>query len=155
MVMQAGTNFSLSDLKKTEPIRGWEEYWGEGQAFLRTASAAHALRKKAFTTVILYNIIAMAIEKFVMTALMRQGTLPYNHTMRDLVAAMDETFPGAMADISAGLLQLDQYQDICDVDAFNITGPALEAIPAMLDLAGSLHDLVARQLMVGTGAPCS
>ncbi len=152
--MQAGTNFFLSDLKKAEPIRGWEEYWSEGQAFLKTASAAHAQRKKAFTTVILYNIIAMAIEKFVMTALMRQGTLPYNHTMRDLVAAMDETFPGAMGDISAGLLQLDQYQEICDVDAFNITGPAMEEIPAMLTLAGRLHDLVARQLMVGTGTPC-
>lgn len=145
--MKPSPNFSLSDLKKAEPIRGWEEYWSEGRAYLKTASAAFAQRKKAFTTVVLYNIIAMAIEKFVMTALMRQGTLPYNHTMRDLVEAMDETFPNAMGDIRAGLLKLDKYQEICDIDTFNISGPAMEEIPAMLGLATRLHDLVAHQLL--------
>ena len=142
-------NFSLSDLKKVQPIQGWEDFWSEGKAFLRTASAAYAQHKKAFTTVILYNIIAMAIEKFVMTALMCQGKMPNNHTMKDLVEAMDETFPGAMSGIREGLLNLDQYQEICDVDTFNITGPAMEEIPVMLGLAGRLRDLVEQQLLVG------
>ena len=142
-------NFSLSDLKKAQPIQGWEDFWGEGNAFLKTASAAYAQHKKAFTTVILYNIIAMAIEKFVMTALMCQGKLPNNHTMKDLVEAMDEAFPGAMSGIREGLLNLDQYQEICDVDTFNITGPAMEEIPLMLDLAGRLQALVEKQLLDG------
>jgi hypothetical protein len=88
----------------------------------------------------------MAIEKFVMTALMCQGKLPNNHTMKDLVEAMDEAFPGAMLDIRDGLLNLDQYQEICDVDTFNITGPAMEEIPVMLGLADRLQALVEQQL---------
>ncbi len=147
--MEATANFLLSDLKKAQPISGWEDFWGEGKAFLKTASAAYAQQKKAFTTVILYNIIAMAIEKFVMTALMCEGKLPYNHTMKDLVEAMDEAFPGAMPDIREGLLQLDQYQEICDLDTFNIAGPAMAEIPLMLDLAGRLQDLVEQQLLAG------
>lgn len=147
--MKTTPNFSLSDLKKAQPISGWEDFWGEGKAFLKTASAAYAQHKKAFTTVILYNIIAMAIEKFVMTALMCQGKLPNNHTMKDLVEAMDEAFPGAMSGIREGLLNLDQYQEICDVDTFNITGPAMEEIPLMLDLAGRLQTLVEKQLLDG------
>jgi len=147
--MEATANFLLSDLKKSQPISGWEDFWFEGKAFLKTASAAYAQQKKAFTTVILYNIIAMAIEKFVMTALMCEGKLPYNHTMKDLVEAMDEAFPGAMPDIREGLLQLDQYQEICDLDTFNIAGPAMAEIPLMLELAGRLQDLVEQQLLAG------
>lgn len=149
--------FSLSDLKKATPIQGWEDFWAEGKAFLKTASAAYGGHKKAFTTVILYNIIAMAIEKFVMAALMCRGKLPYNHTMKDLVEAMDEAFPGAMTGIREGLLHMDQYQEICDVDTFNITGPSMEEIPVMLDLACRLHDLVEQQLIVrkNEDTPCS
>lgn len=155
--MKSTANFSLCDLKKVQPIQGWEDFWSEGKAFLKTASAAYLQHKKAFTTVILYNIIAMAIEKFVMTALMCQGKLPNNHTMKDLVEAMDEAFPGAMTGIREGLLHLDQYQEICDVDTFNITGPSMEEIPVMLDLAGRLHDLVEQQLIArkNEDTPCS
>jgi hypothetical protein len=81
--------------------------------------------------------------------LMCQGKMPNNHTMKDLVEAMDEAFPGAMSGIREGLLNLDQYQEICDVDTFNITGPAMEEIPVMLDLASRLRDLVEQQLLAG------
>ena len=141
--MEPTPHFSLSALKAARPIGGWEDYWHDGRAFLRTASSAYQQHKKAFTTVILYNVIAMAIEKFVMAALMHQGKLPLNHTMRDLVEAMEEVFPVAMADIRQGLLDLDRYQEICDLDTFNISGPAMEEIPAMLELANRLHALVA------------
>jgi hypothetical protein len=144
--MKPTPNFLLSDLKVAQPIQGWEGFWRDGGAFYKTAFAAHAQQKKAFSTVILYNIIGMAIEKFVMAALMRQGKLPYNHTMKDLVEAMDQAFPGAMSGIREGLLDLDQYQEICDIDKFNIAGPAMEEIPRMLELASRLSDLVEKQI---------
>lgn len=122
---------------KTEPesIQGWEEYLHDGDAYLRTGIAAHEKRKKAFTPEILYNIVAMAIEKHVMGALMHKGELPYNHTIGDLVAAMEEVFPGAIVEIKDELLELDHYQEICDVDTFNITPPGVEEISGMLNLA--------------------
>lgn len=147
--MESIPNFSLSDLKTVQPIQGWADYLTDGKAFYKTAFAAHAQQKKAFSTVILYNIIAMAIEKFVMAALMRQGKLPYNHTMKDLVEAMDQAFPGAMSEIREGLLDLDQYQEICDIDTFTISGPAMEEIPRMLELANRLSVLVEKQISAG------
>ena len=139
--MTATARFSLSDLKTVQAIQGWEEFLRDGEGYLKTATVAHAERKSAFTPEILYNIIAMAIEKFVMAALMRHGTMPYNHTMTDLVEAMEETFPGAIVDIKEGLLQLDAFQQICDLDGFSITPPGMEEIPAMLDLAGKMRIL--------------
>ena len=142
--MKTSSFVPLADLKPAHPIEGWETYLQDGNGYLKTALAAHARRQEAFTAEILYNIIAMAIEKFVMAALMRQGTLPYNHTMRDLAEAMDETFPGAIANIRDRLLELDTYQDICDLDVYKITPPGMEKVPAMLDLACKMQRLVAQ-----------
>ena len=127
-----------------QPIGGWDDFLKDGEGFLRTAVGAYEKQKKVFTSEILYNIIAMAIEKFVMAALMRHGALPYNHTMRDLVEAMDETFPAAIDDLRDGLLKMDQYQEICDLDGFRITPPEMKEIKGMLEMAQKLQCLVAK-----------
>jgi len=128
-----------------QPIGGWEDFLKHGEGFLRTASGAYKKQKKVFTSEILYNIIAMAIEKFVMAALMRHGALPYNHTMKDLVEAMDETFPAAIDDLREGLLKMDQYQEICDLDGFRITPPEMKEIQGMLEMAQKLQGMVTEE----------
>ncbi len=133
----------FGDIRSTpEAIVDWDVFLHDGEAFLRTGIAAHTKGKKAFTPEILYNIVAMAIEKFVMAALMQRGALPYNHTMGDLVESMEEVFPGAMGKLKDGLLDLDRYQEICDIDTFNIVAPAMEEIPEMLALATTMQELV-------------
>ena len=146
--MEAQANFTLSDLKPAQPITGWEDFLADGSGYLNTAVGALVKRREVFTSQILYNLIAMAIEKFVMAALMRYGAMPYNHTMGDLVEAMEETFPGAVSDIRDDLLLLDSYQDICDLEGFSISPPAMEKIPAMLDLAGRVKSLVTGKILV-------
>ena len=139
----------LTLLTSIQAIQGWEEFLKDGNGFLRTAKGGYLRRKKKFTSEILYNIIAMAIEKFVMAALMRHGALPYNHTMADLVESMEETFPGALADIREGLLRLDLYQDICDPYKFTIVELPMAEIPGLLVLASTLQQLVIKDLTEG------
>jgi hypothetical protein len=134
-------------LKSIEPIRGWEEFLQDGEGYLRTAQGAYRKQRPVFTAEILYNIIAMGIEKFIMAALMRHGTMPYNHTMADLVEAMEQTFPGRMDKLGPGLLKMDSYQEICDLDGFKISPPDMEEIPNMLDLAEQLRLLVVEELL--------
>lgn len=136
----------FGDIKPMPPITGWEEFLAEGDAYLKTGKGAQANGRAAFTPEILYNIIAMAIEKLVMATLMRRGALPYNHTMYDLVEAMDDVFPESLADIREGLLKLDKYQEICDVDHYKIIPPDTTEIPGMLDLATQLQDVVYGQI---------
>ena len=127
---------------KSHAITGWEEFLREGRQYLNTARRAFAGRRQVFTAEILYNIIAMAIEKLVMAALMQSGNLPYNHTMRDLAEAMEEHFPGRLGNIKDRLLALDAFQEICDIDTFQIIPPSREDIPAMLELASELELLL-------------
>jgi hypothetical protein len=148
--MHVANEPSLTSLASIQPIQGWEEFLVDGKGYLRTATGAYFNGNKTFTPDILYNLVAMAIEKFVMAALMRNGTLPYNHTMADLVEAMEETFPHAIDEIREGLIKLDSYQDICDPYDFTITSPGRYEIPGMLGLANKLQKLVENELTNNT-----
>jgi hypothetical protein len=128
------------------PIKGWEDFLREGEAYLKTGHAAHAKGRKTFTPEILYNLVAMAIEKLVMAALMQRGALPYNHTMVDLVEALESVAPGEIAGLTEELVALDRYQEICAVDSFKISPPSAEEIPGMLALAQNLRQVVYRLL---------
>lgn len=119
----------------SEPIKGWEEFLREGNQFLATANNAYTQRKEAFTTAILYNLVAMAIEKLIMALLMKSGKLPYNHTMHDLVEAIDEFLPGELAGLGEELKRLDGFQDICDMESYSISPPTMGQIGGMLTLA--------------------
>jgi len=139
-------NSQLVDLPAIQAIDGWQEFMEDGDGFLKTAVMAQKKKKKTFTPEIMYNLIAMGIEKFVMAALMRHGAMPYNHTMRDLVEAIDQTFPGDLDEIRDGLLSFDQYQDICDLNGFRITPPESEEIPAMLTLGSKMQEFARDKL---------
>jgi HEPN domain-containing protein len=136
---------SVKDKKRISSARSieeWEDYLKDGESYLKTAAGAFEKQKNAFTPEILYNIIAMAIEKFIMAVLMRHGELPYNHTMRDLVEAMDTAFPAAIDELREGLLRMDGYQEICDLYGFTIVPPESSEIPGMLNTAEKLRRLV-------------
>lgn len=124
---------------RPQPITDWQQYRLEGQQYLNLAQSAFLGRKKAFTTEILYNLIAMAIEKLVMAALMEIGRLPYNHTMQDLVAALELWLPEAIQGLEAQVSSLDIFQDICDPYSWSIRLPTRDEIEAMLKLARHLE----------------
>ncbi|MGD9947631.1 MAG: hypothetical protein AB7U29_04020 [Desulfobulbus sp.] len=123
----------------TQAIDDWQEYKVEGRQFLQLAETAFRKKKKAFTTEILYNLIAMAIEKLVMSALMEIGRLPYNHTMRDLVDALERWMPETIQGMEESIRHLDSYQDICDPYVCSIKIPTVEEIESMLGLARQLE----------------
>ncbi len=120
---------------KSEAIKGWQEFLQEGNQFLATANNAYTQRREPFTTEILYNLVAMAMEKLIMAMLMKNGKLPYNHTMHDLVEAIDEFLPGELEGLGAELKAWDGFQDICDIESYSITPPTMGQIGGMLKLA--------------------
>ncbi|MEN8258456.1 MAG: hypothetical protein ABFS09_11400 [Thermodesulfobacteriota bacterium] len=130
----------FSDIKR-DPIGGWQEFLQEGNQFLATATNAYSGGRQAFTSEILYNLVAMAIEKLIMALLMKSGNLPYNHTMHDLVESMGEFLPGGLAGLGEELKSLDAFQEICDVDSYTITPPTMAEVAGMLELAGEVQAL--------------
>ena len=139
---------ALADIRP-RAIDDWAQYRLEGEQFLRLAEQAHHRQKKAFTPTILYNLVTMAIEKLVMAALMRCGRLPDNHTLHDLVAALERWLPETVRGLAGPLCELDSFQDICDPYAGTITAPSRREVESMLILARKLEE----RLAMGTVVP--
>lgn len=127
---------------RTQAIDDWQQYKREGEQFLNLAEGAFGNRNKLFTTEILYNLIAMGIEKLVMSSLMGIGRLPYNHTMHDLVSALEEWQPEIIRNLEDPIRALDSYQEICDPYAPTIRIPTQAEIASMLELARQLEQRI-------------
>jgi hypothetical protein len=134
--------FGFADIR-TQAIDDWQQFQLEGRQYLNLAESAHRRQNKFFTTEILYNLIAMAIEKLVMSALMEVGRLPYNHTMHDLATALEEWLPETIRGMEASIRNLDKYQDICDPYACTVKVPTGDEIEDMLQLARRLEQRLA------------
>ena len=139
---------ALADIRP-RAIDDWAQYRLEGEQFLRLAEQAHHRQKKAFTPTILSNLVTRAIEKLVMAALMRCGRLPDNHTLHDLVAALERWLPETVRGLAGPLCELDSFQDICDPYAGTITAPSRREVESMLILARKLEE----RLAMGTVVP--
>lgn len=144
-------NASLTNLVgfadiRTQAIEDWQQYKLEGQQFLNLAEGAFGKQNKLFTPEILYNLIAMGIEKLVMSSLMAIGRLPYNHTMHDLVSALEQWQPEIIRTLEGAVRALDSYQDICDPYAPTIRIPTQEEIASMLVVARQLEERITSAL---------
>jgi hypothetical protein len=134
--------FGFADIRP-QAIDDWQQYRLEGHQYLDLAQSAFINKNKAFTTEIIYNIMAMGIEKLVMASLMEIGRLPYNHTMHDLVAALEQWLPGAIRGLEERVRDLDTYQDMCDPYNCTIRIPTRDEIETMLGLARQLEQRLA------------
>lgn len=121
-------------------IDDWQDYKRDGIQFLATAVGAHAKKKKAFNNETIYNLVCMAIEKFIMATLMKQGDLAENHTMIDLVNAI-ERHTGPL-DIREDLIYLDKFQEICDLENVYYQTPTEEEIVRIIEIGQNIEGML-------------
>lgn len=124
------------------PIDDWQDYLHDGEKFLQTASSAFEKGKKAFSEESLYNITAMAIEKFIMAFLMKNGDLADNHTMPDLAAALKRHLEVMPEELEQKLEFLGSFQEICDMDQYRCTVPTKEEIRKIIATGSEIQVLL-------------
>lgn len=112
----------------------WQEFMQEGDAYLKAARGGQK-RPGVFTPEILYNLLAMAIEKHMMAALIFKGTLADNHTFTDLIQSAEAVCP-LESGLAGKLIELESYQEICPVfDGYNRKEFPVAEIPVMVAAA--------------------
>lgn len=112
----------------------WSEFMTEGDAYLKTARGGQK-RPGVFTPEILYNLLAMAIEKHIMAALIFKGTLADNHTFTDMIHSARELCP-LDDELIEKLIELESYQEICPVfDGYNRKEFPPAKVPVMVAAA--------------------
>lgn len=125
----------------TVAITDWRKYLKDGDQYLQTALGAAERRSNVFTPEILYNIVAMAIEKLIMGFLMSRGDLAENHTMGDLLFALKRHLD-LPEEIVGDLLYLDSFQEICDLDSYNRRPPTDEETIRILAIGREMQTFI-------------
>ena len=129
-------------------ITGWRDFIKEGEQYFSCAQNAVRKQRVIFTPAILYNITAMAIEKFLMGFLMYHGAMADNHTMIDILHSV-ERITGPQPQLAEEFRYLDSFQEICDLDAFNRRDPNPEEIPRVLACGATVRDFICRTIPLG------
>jgi hypothetical protein len=101
--------------------KDWELFLEEAKGYHKTVRGS-VKRPEVFTPELIQNIAAMGIEKYFMSAFMRRGLLPRNHTMQDLVEEAKAFLPLSKA-LEEDLLYFDTLQSICSIDNIQIIKP--------------------------------
>lgn len=127
-------------------IDNWRDYQRDGEQFLNTAVAAYKKKKRAFSPDTIYNLTCMAIEKLIMAFLMKNGDLAENHTMGDLHRALTRHL-GHEQSLEEKLMFLDTFQEICDLDEYNIRIPTADDVEKILSIGEDIRTLLMPLLM--------
>jgi len=134
-------------------IDNWQDYLSDGEKFLQTANGAFSKKAKAFSPEALYNIICMAIEKLIMAFLMRNGDLAENHTMGDLLIALERHLD-CSKDFADKLNYLDTFQEICALENYTVVIPTEKDILTFLNIGNEVQALLLPHMINKEGVVC-
>ena len=124
-------HFNFQPKSSIISIDDWQSYQKDGRQFLKTAVGAYKKEKSTFSADSIYNIVAMAIEKYIMAFLMKNGDLAENHTMGDLAYALHRHME-IPEELIEKLQKLDSFQEICDIETYKITKPNSEELAMII-----------------------
>ncbi len=122
-------------------LEEWKTYLEHGEEFYLCAKGGYGKPEK-FNDDALFNLAAMAIEKFSMGYLMKNGVLPEGHSFVDIADKLESVTP-LPADLREELKGLDRYQQsFCSLEIFRPDPITRENIPPMLGTCEKLREYI-------------
>jgi hypothetical protein len=123
----------------------WQTFIDDGDRYLTAAAGGLKRRPEVFTPEILYNLVAMAIEKHAMGYLMHHHRMPDNHTLRDLMDALKEL--GGLDDRLYGrVVEMERFQEICSVFEYHRDIPDARDAAEFLEIGDQVRAFVKNRL---------
>lgn len=102
----------------------WETWLRNGDQYLKAAGTPEKTR---FDTDILYNLLGMALEGYVMAILDIHNSLPDNHTFTDLMDALETVCP-VNIELRKRILDYENIQSICSTEKYHREKPAVHEV---------------------------
>lgn len=131
----------ITEIEKKEE---WKQFIDDGNKYLKTAING-SKRKEIFTPNLLYNIVAMAIEKYFMGYLLYHKKMPENHTLGDLARSVKEV-SSIDNDLARNIAYMDAFQEICALDTHKLRIPNEEDIEVFFNTGKGVQAFVMSQL---------
>ncbi len=120
----------------------WRTWLVHGDQYLKASGPKGS--KSKFGTEILYNLLSMSMESYVMALLDVNHTLPDNHTYTDLMDAL-ETVMWIDPKLKERIMKYESIQSICSIDKFYINKPSDDEITDLREAIIELGQIAHRE----------
>lgn len=128
----------------------WQEHINAGRKYLKTASNG-LKRPSVFNNELIYQLIAMAIEKLLVGVYQYHQQMPVDHTLDGLVDDLANVCH-LDKDLGNSVKGLGRFDDMCPLVPVNRTIPDDMQIKAMLSVGGQVLNFATQQ--TGKPSPC-
>jgi len=114
-------------------IKGADSYYNSARgAFYKDSK---------FTTELIFNILTMAVEKYLVGLLMSKGIMPENHVIKYLLEETELYFTLDKT-VHQNLTKVDEYLYICSLDSFTKKVPSRDELESMIMALDNLKNFV-------------
>jgi HEPN domain-containing protein len=121
-------------------IERFEDIIKGANGYFKTAIRAF-YKKSVFSDELIFNILTMSIEKYLVGLLMSIGIMPANHVIKYLLEETEEHFKIDVS-IQKHLAAIDDYLYLCSVDNFTKNTPPREDLEKMINAVEKLKFFV-------------
>lgn len=123
---------------ETKSALCWQSWLIHGDKYLKASKPRGV--KNRFGTEIVYNLLSMSLESYIMAIMDFHQKLPENHTYTDLFRGLD-TVMNVDPVLKARILQYENIQSICSIEKYHRTSPSHEEIDDLKDALIEIRDM--------------
>ena len=121
-----------------------ESYFAAGNSYLQTAIKGHR-RSSVFTDSMIYHILCLSIEKFLMGLFCCHNAIPEHHTLSNMIREA-ASFAEMPEDLMEQIEAMDNVLNLCDPSAPLKATLTESQLQAMLKVGEKVRDLVSGHL---------
>jgi len=117
----------------------YKTFLDAGEKYAQT-SYSLVQKKKRFSADLVYNIMALSIENYLVGFLQSKGDLPESHTLLDIILYVKKYHD--VGNLEQEIKWMNRFQEVCCIDFYKRRVPNDEDLDIMLDLNGKVKKLV-------------
>ena len=121
-----------------------ESYFDAGSSYLETAKRGHS-RSSVFSGTMIYHILCLSIEKFLMGIFCCHNAIPQHNTLSDMIQEAN-TFTEMPKELIEQIQSMDSILNLCDPNAPLQAIITEDQLKAMLTVGEKIRDLAAAHL---------
>ena len=114
----------------------WKDYYREGLAYCRTALAAGS-RKEKFGTVVLYNLIGLALENMLTGIIMKDGEMPEHSGVGSMLQILEKKHEMPLSFKEESRF-FNKFMNFCSLDVTFRDDPSADDIDRHLSFLSSV-----------------
>ncbi len=125
----------------------WKNYYLEAADYYKTAYGA--AQKKKLGNLVIYNLVAMSIENYMTSVLMKSGFIPEHSSISSMYRELKKNHDAPEA-FHAEVRFMNRFMNFCSLEFTPVIVPTDEEITRMVSFASSLKEWTINYLAIDT-----